>query len=72
MLIEQDLQRALIAAWALQTSPGCLLLSNQVSMQGNDDVGPTYANGLIDLALEKDCLDEVHSDIDTLVVSLLL
>lgn len=42
--------------------------SRQVKLRaGNDDVGPTYANGLIDLALEKDCLDEVHSDIDTLV-----
>lgn len=42
--------------------------SRQVKLRaGLDDVGPSYANALIDLALEKDCLDEVHSDVDTLV-----
>ena len=33
-----------------------------------DPIAPAYANALVDLALEKKLLNEIHSDVDTLRV----
>lgn len=39
-------------------------------LQGTDDVGSSYANALVDLAQEKNVLNDIHEDVETISVSL--